>query len=119
MSPNATDFRQRYRVFLEAIICADRVWGLHSDEGWAQCEAEHFSGITVMPFWSNAESARRACEDDWRDYRPGEISLEAFIDDWLTGMDEDGIWLGIDWDENWHGLEIEALQVMDDLLEDE
>ncbi|MFE1243554.1 DUF2750 domain-containing protein [Fictibacillus sp. NPDC058756] len=33
----------------------------------------------------------------YRDFQPYEIKLEDFINKWITGLEEDGLYVGVNW----------------------
>ncbi len=90
------------------------VWSLQGPEGWALCGSEKYEGTDVMPFWSQETFARIHCQDDWKDYEPMAIELGEFLEDWLTGMHEDVVLVGINWDEELEGVEIEPLDLLEE-----
>ena len=90
------------------------VWGLQGPEGWALCGSEKYETTDVMPFWSQEDFARVHCQEDWKDYEPVAIELEEFLEDWLTGMHEDVILVGINWDQELEGIEMEPLDLLEE-----
>ena len=119
MSQNQFDsIREAYEHFIEEVLGTEIVWGLSDGENWATCESEDFEGREVIPFWSNENFAKLLCTDDWSVYQPTPIRFDEFIDDWLHGMAEDEVMVGINWDEELVGPELEPIWVMDDLLEE-
>jgi hypothetical protein len=88
------------------------VWSLQGSEGWALCDSEKHKNTDVMPFWSQESFAQLHCVDDWKDYVAVEIELEEFLEDWLTGMHDDVILAGINWDAELEGTEIEPLDLL-------
>lgn len=90
------------------------VWGLQGPDGWALCDSEKYDNTDVMPFWSQESFARVHCQEDWKDYEPVAIELEEFLEDWLTGMHEDVILIGINWDEDLEGVEMEPLDLLEE-----
>lgn len=90
------------------------VWGLQGPEGWALCASEKYESSNVMPLWSREEFARIHCQDDWKDYAPMLIELEEFLEDWLPGMHEDVLLVGVNWDEELEGEEMEPLDLLEE-----
>lgn len=43
------------------------------------------------------------------------ISLEEFLDDWLPGMHEDVILVGVNWNGEMEGAEVEPLDLLEDV----
>ena len=114
------DFRQNYERFVDEANELEIVWNLQSDQGFAVCESSEFEDKEVMPFWSLESEAQSACVDDWKDYKPNPIRIDDFIDAWLHGMDEDELYVGINWNPELEGAEIEPVILIEDLLfEDE
>ena len=108
------DFDANYDVFLADAIATGCVWGLESAEGWALCPSVSNEEIEVMPFWSQPEYAQVHCKEEWSTYKPVPISLEELLDEWLPGMHEDVIMVGVNWTRNMDGIEIEPLDLAED-----
>jgi hypothetical protein len=87
---------------------------LQGPEGWALCSSEKYDNTDVMPFWSKEGFAQVHCQEDWKDYVPVAIELEEFLEDWLSGMHEDVILVGANWDEELEGIEIEPLDLLEE-----
>ena len=113
------DFRMRYLQFIDQANELEIVWNLKNKEGFALCESEQFDDIQVMPFWSLEKEAKAACADEWSSYKPNPVRLDDFIDAWLHGMDEDGLYVGVNWNDELEGVEIEPVMLIDDLLGEE
>ncbi len=101
------------RFFVEAME-QGCIWGLEGPEGWALCPSEKYKDSDVMPFWSQPEFAQIHCVDEWSVYKPVPVSLEEFIDEWLPGMHEDVVLVGVNWDADMEGEEIEPLDLLSD-----
>lgn len=103
---------ENYRLFFNEAVNTGCVWALQSETGWGQCASEKYSESTVIPFWSQPEYAEAHQQDEWADYEVVAISLEEFLDDWLTGMHEDVLLVGINWNEALEGEEYEPLDIL-------
>lgn len=114
---NPRDTNESYQTFLGQALGYGCVWGLEGPDGWALCPSEKYDSSEVMPFWSEPEMAEVHCVDEWKDYKVVPVSLEEFIDDWLPGMHEDVYLVGINWDEDMDGEEIEPLDLLSDFDE--
>ena len=90
------------------------VWGLQGPDGWALCGSEKYEDTDVMPFWSQQEFAQLLCQDDWKDYEVVAIELEEFLEDWLTGMHEDVVLVGVNWNQELEGVEMEPLDLLEE-----
>lgn len=106
------DIDNNYRLFFNDAVNTGCVWALQSEEGWAQCGSEKYTETAVIPFWSQPEYAEVHKQDDWEGYQVVAISLEEFLDDWLTGMHEDVILVGINWNQSLEGDDHEPLDIL-------
>jgi hypothetical protein len=113
--PNlSNNHEENHRLFFEEAVSTGCVWGLqHSDESWALSASEKHPDTNVMPFWSQPEYAQCHATDDWADHEVVAISLEEFLEDWLLGMHNDVVLVGINWDAELEGEEHEPLDVLD------
>lgn len=90
------------------------VWGLQGPDGWALSASDEHDDVDVMPFWSQESFARAHCVDDWQGYQPVPIDLDEFLEDWLPGMHEDVLLVGINWNEALEGDEMEPLDLLEE-----
>lgn len=60
-----------------------------------------------MPFWSERAYAARCAKEEWADYEPAQIRLDAFLGAWLPGMERDGHLVGTNWNGDLTGREVE------------
>jgi hypothetical protein len=60
-----------------------------------------------MPFWSDKQDALAHNVDEWSDFVVEEIPLDVFIEEWMLTLAEDGVLVGINWNENLEGAEFE------------
>tara|TARA_R110000772_G_scaffold35177_6_gene84888 strand:- start:738 stop:1124 length:387 start_codon:yes stop_codon:yes gene_type:complete len=98
------------RFAVEALAHAE-VWALKGEDGWALCASIEFEDTEVLPFFSNKESAALLCSGDWEGYLPDPIPLESFLEDWLPGMHEDNALLGLNWNPDMEGAELEPAEL--------
>jgi len=74
--------------FVRAVVASSTVWGLYG-KTWARSAA---TGDTeALPVWSDPVAAARCIAGPWAGFAPRAIELSVFREQWLTGMDEDGI----------------------------
>ena len=90
------------------------VWGLEGADGWALSASEAHDDVDVMPFWSQESFAQAHCQDDWEGYKPVAIELVEFLEDWLPGMHEDVLLVGINWNAELEGEELEPLDLLEE-----
>ena len=106
MSDNAGSSKERHRKFVQRVRETREVWGLQSKEGWCVSGEE---GQESMPFWSDRELAELCAKEEWSGFEPTPIPLDEFLENWLPGMDEDGIVVGTNWNEDLGGVESKPL----------
>lgn len=114
MTELSDDFDENIDRFIVEALENGCVWGLQGDQGWALCDSETRDDTDVMPLWSQESFARLHCQDDWKDYSPVAIELEEFLEDWLTGMHEDVLLVGVNWNASMEGEELEPLDLLEE-----
>ena len=87
---------------------------MKDDEGWAICPSNEYE-CDLYVVWSDEAYAKQHCKDEWASYSPVEIPLESFLEDWLPGMDEDGYLVGVQFNSELAGLEVEPSKLGMDL----
>ena len=113
--PLSDDLDQNYDQFIAEAIDLGCVWALEGEDGFALCPSVDNDELDVMPLWSQPEYAEAHCKDEWSVYEPVPISLEELLDDWLPGMHSDVLLVGVNWNTDLEGLEIEPLDLMEDI----
>lgn len=115
MQALSNDHQANHDAFIKRVTETRLVWGLKSDKGWAVCESAEYEDVEVYPFWSDETYTRAHCSDEWAHYEPASIDLDIFVETWLTGMDEDNLLVGTNWDSELSGLEIEPSELAREL----
>lgn len=112
------NFEQRYNEFIERIIENEVVWGLKlkDEDDWAVSESNDYEDTGVMVFWSDKAYAKECAKEEWAEYEVTDIPLELFVKNWLTGLDEDGILVGVNWDGNLIGYETEPIELLNEIV---
>jgi len=115
MQPLSENLQENYdRLIIESLE-QGCIWALRDeDDNWAMVESEINPEIGVIPFWSNQALAAQLCNGDWAVYKPVAIAMEEFLDDWLTGMHEDVLRVGINWNNDLEGQELEPLDLLEE-----
>ena len=115
MEALSDDLQTNYdRLIVEALQLGC-VWGLRDEQGqWALVESEADASIDVMPFWSHIDLVTPLCSGEWSIYSPVAIELEEFLDDWLPGMHSDVLMVGVNWNAELAGREMEPLDLLED-----
>lgn len=115
LEPLGDDFEENCARFLPEAVAQGCVWTLEGEGGFALCESERRPDSDVMPFWSQREFAEVHAAEGWADYQVVPVDLEEFMDDWLTGMHDDVLLVGINWNGEMEGEEIEPLDLLEQL----
>ena len=79
----------RYEHLVSRIADWEEVWSLRDETGWVLSETDE--GARSIPVWPHPEYARRCAEGRWKGNEPASIGLQAFMDKWLPGMENDGL----------------------------
>lgn len=121
MFPQPED--EEYNRFIRSIIGSQTLYTLVSGEGdIAECpstEYEEDDGEPVPVFcvWHDRAQAEACKVEEWADYQLEALPLDFFLHEWLVSMDQDAVLLGVDFDSELYGLEIEPVEVLADLLD--
>lgn len=121
MFPQPED--EEYNRFIRSIIGSQTLYTLVSGEGdIAECpstEYEEDDGEPVPVFcvWHDRTQAEACKVEEWADYQLEALPLDFFLHEWLVSMDQDAVLLGVDFDSELYGLEIEPVEVLADLLD--
>jgi hypothetical protein len=108
------DLKANYESFVARVRASNLVWGLRDAEGWAVCPSNEYE-CDVYVFWSDEAYARQHCTDDWSTYQPASIELDAFLENWLPGMEHDDYLVGVQFNADLAGLEVEPAELARDL----
>jgi hypothetical protein len=111
----------RYEKFVKRICETAIVYGLESEEGFAtsgsnEYDDENGEPVEIICFWPEKALAKACIKDDWTEYQVTEIPLSEFIENWCIGMNNDGLLIGTDFDQNMFGFETEPLDLALELV---
>ncbi|MHC0444841.1 DUF2750 domain-containing protein [Flavobacterium sp. 3-218] len=117
MFKNHIDVRLNYEKFIKKVCETNIVYGLKNEMGFAtsasnELEDEEGNPIEIICFWSEEIRAKVCSKNGWEDYKPVEIQLNDFIENWCVGMDNDGLLVGLNFDQNMFGYEIEGYDLI-------
>jgi hypothetical protein len=112
--PLSDDFAENLDRFIVEAMELGCVWGLEGADGWALSASEAHDDVDVMPFWSQESFAQAHCQDDWQHYKPVAVDLVEFLEDWLPGMHEDVLLVGVNWNAELEGEELEPLDLLEE-----
>ena len=108
--------KEQHDRFVQRVRTNGLVWGLRSADGWAMAPSnDDDEDADVIPFWSDRAYAARCAVDEWAEYAPESIPLEAFIEAWLPGMSEEGTLVGTNWNAQLTGAEVDPMDLLAEL----
>ncbi|MBL4829096.1 MAG: DUF2750 domain-containing protein [Aliivibrio sp.] len=107
MSKLTTDIQANLDLFISETKENELVWGLKNEDGWLACDSTEFENSEVMPFWSNEADAKTHNVEEWADFEVLHIPLDIFVEDWLITLSEDGVLIGVNWNDTLDGKEVE------------
>lgn len=109
---------RRLENFFKRVSENRQVWGLESEDGWFVCESNEYEDTPVMLFWSDEAYAKQCVDQNGlAEYQPASLPLHAFIDQWLHGLEQDGLLVGLNWSAKLIGIESEPMDIVDALEE--
>ncbi|MFB9134207.1 DUF2750 domain-containing protein [Vibrio olivae] len=111
MSKLTADLQANLELFIKQTKETNLVWGMRNEEGWLCCDSVEFENSEVMPFWSSKEEATLHNVEEWADFEVVEIPLDIFAEDWLITLDEDGVLIGTNWNNELQGKELEPSEL--------
>ncbi len=106
-----TELNQPFTKFIAQLTEENKLWALQNEAGdWVVCDSAEFEDADVMPVWADAETATSFCVDEWQTYSAAAIDLEDFLEDWISDLNEDGVLIGVDWQVDAEGIELDAIK---------
>ena len=108
------DLDENYDRFLAEAEEMGCVWALEGEEGFALCPSNISETVDVIPMWSQPEFAKAHVSDEWADYKVVPIALEELLDEWLPGMHDDLLLVGVNWGTSMDGDEVEPLDLLEE-----
>ncbi len=113
MTKLTADIQANRDLFVAETQETQTVWGLCNEEGdWLSVESSEFADSEVMPFWSNEADAVVQCEEEWSEFTPTLLPLDVFVQDWMVTLAEDGVLVGLNWNCELEGVEVEPSDVV-------
>jgi hypothetical protein len=74
--------------------------------------------VQLICFWANAARAKSCVDREWNQYEASPIPLNEFLENWCLGMNSDGLMVGVDFDSNLFGYEVEPLELALEIIEE-
>ncbi|MBY5920490.1 DUF2750 domain-containing protein [Ferrimonas balearica] len=109
MTDNAIN--PQIRAFIEAVTESGQIWALSAGDDWVVVDSAEFADTDALPLFSSESAAKAICHDEWADYQPAAIPVSEFFDTWLESLSEDEVMVGIDWNADLEGAEIDPFDL--------
>lgn len=113
-----------YTEFVHTIILTQTVYTLQDNQDFfAECPSETYhdnfgDSLSVQCFWHLADTARACQQEEWQNYQLIAISLNDFMGEILLDMDNAEQLVGVSFDAQLYGLEVEPIELLGDLLDE-
>ncbi|TCT24182.1 DUF2750 domain-containing protein [Thiobaca trueperi] len=107
---------ERYFLFVTEATAQGRVWALKGEGGFVAFRDDE--GHECFPFWPAPALAEALADDDWSDCRAEPLTLDVFMDRWLTGMARDGRLVSVFPAPDGSAIVIDPLTLLQDLQEE-
>jgi hypothetical protein len=84
-------------AFFDEIVAHGAVWTIRDAGGFPAPQST--GGGRAMPFWSLESRVQKVIDNAaaYRGFETFRLTLEAFENSWLAGMEKDGLLVGINW----------------------
>ncbi|ASP47321.1 DUF2750 domain-containing protein [Cognaticolwellia beringensis] len=107
------------KSFLNQVKDTQTLWALQdkNSEDWVVLDSVNFENTEVMPLWSTEALAISHCVEEWADYKPAAIKIADWMEFWVEDLLEDGVIIGLDWQENEACFELELAEFTQALAE--
>jgi len=87
-----------------------------NSEDWVIIDSIHFENTDVMPLWSNQAQAQSHCDNEWSEYVATPISLADWLEFWVEDLNQDGITIGVNWQDEKDCTELELAEFTQALI---
>lgn len=84
---------QRYQHFIGRVADWEEMWSLKNADGWVGLANDE--GQECIPLWPHPDYAAALATGDWADCSPVRIGLDAFLNRWVEGMNEDSVHVAV------------------------
>ena len=112
---------KRHKRFIKTVCESKTVYVLKNKQGFATSSSVHFEDnegkpIGIICFWAEKALAKSCIKNNWANYKLSKIPLSEFMENWCIGMENDGILIGTEFDQNMFGFETEPMELILDLV---
>jgi hypothetical protein len=105
--------------FSKQVKDTQTLWALQdkNSEDWVVLDSVNFENTEVMPLWSTENLAKSHCVQEWVDYIPAAITVADWMEFWVEDLLEDGVIIGLNWQEDEACFELELPEFTQALAE--
>ncbi|MFT5814575.1 MAG: hypothetical protein ACI9VT_002336 [Psychroserpens sp.] len=106
-------------LFSKQVKDTQTLWALQdkNSEDWVVLDSVNFENTEVMPLWSTENLAKSHCVQEWVDYIPAAITVADWMEFWVEDLLEDGVIIGLNWQEDEACFELELPEFTQALAE--
>ncbi|WP_452601991.1 DUF2750 domain-containing protein [Pontimicrobium sp. MEBiC06410] len=120
MFQNHITVKNRHKKFIKTVCETETVYVLKNKKGFATSSSVHYDDedgepVGMICFWAEKARAKSCVKGRWKNYESTEISLSEFMENWCVRMENDGLLIGTQFDQNMFGFEAEPLELIVDL----
>ncbi|TYA84239.1 DUF2750 domain-containing protein [Seonamhaeicola marinus] len=117
MFQNHITVKNRHKKFIKTVCETEVVYGLKNKKGYVTSSSVHYEDengdpVGMICFWAEKARAKSCINDGWKKYKVEEIPLSDFMENWCVGMENDGLLIGTQFDQNLFGHEVEPLDLI-------
>ena len=106
-----SNLAQQYASYIDTINEEETLYALQNSDGeWVVCDSADFEEADVFPLWANEQDAQAFCIDEWQEYKVASIQLDDLLEEWISDFHSDGVLIGIDWQLDQDGVEMDAIE---------
>jgi len=121
MVPDSKVAKQQHERFIKEVCESGVVWSLGNKSGFSTSNSNEYEDadgnmLNVICVWSDKSMAMSCAKEDWAEYKPAEIPLGEFIENWCVGMYEESFLAGTNFDDNMCGFESNPLDLIVELV---
>ena len=111
---------EQHNRFVKRVTESGLIWALTTAAGdwvFSDSNEDGEEDRVVFLVWSDRAYAQRCAIEEWQSYAPASIPLAEFLEAWCAGLHNNQELVGTNWDGELHGVEIEPLTLVVQLLE--
>ena len=94
------DLTVQLKTFVDTCKLSQQIWALQdpATNDYVICDSSDFEQTDVMPLWSEKSMAEAYCTDEWAGYVACSISVDDYLEQWVTDLNYDGVLIGLNCD---------------------